>query len=462
MDADGDGEADTYGRGDALEVTVTWNVDVTWDLSAPGSKMRVRLDVGGAMRGADLVAGGRTEGTARSLAFRYEVHRTDAAPDGVFPTPAADGAMVVLAGGAMLKGADGRHAHRTHAALAADPLHKVDGGREPEAAQPAAVASVALTSTPAVDADGDGAPDTYGRGETVEVTVTWDADVTWDLSAAGSTMRVRLDVGGHEKGADLVTEGPATGTARSLAFRYGVHRTDRAPDGVFPTPAADGSLVVLGGGATLRDAGGADAHRAHAALAADPGHRVDGSRTADPVTEPPAVTGVALTSTPATDTGRRWNGRHPRPQGDRRGRGDVGRGRDLGPVGAGLDDARAPRTSAARRRGRTSSLAGRRPGRRGRWRSATKSTARTGPPTGCSRRPPRTAAWWSWAGGRRSWTRRTATRRRRTRRWRRTRCTGWTARGTPPRRRRRCSGRRWCPTRARTACTGATTSSARR
>ncbi len=297
IDADGDGTPDTYGRGETVEVTVTWNAEVTWDLSAPGSKMRVRLDVGsGETRPAELATDGAAEGTARSLRFRYDVYRTDAAPDGLFPVPAADGAMVVLAGGATLKGAGGRHARRAHAALAADPLHKVDGGREPEAAQAAAVASVALTSTPAVDADGDGEPDTYGRGETVEVTVTWDADVTWDLSAAGAKMRVRLDVGGAEKGADLVTDGQATGTARTLAFRYETQRTDAAPDGVFPTPAADGSLVVVRGGATLKDAEGGDAARAHAALAADANHKVDGARDAS--APQPGVVSAALVSDP--------------------------------------------------------------------------------------------------------------------------------------------------------------------
>ena len=296
LDADADGQADTYGRGATVEVTVTWDADVTWDLSAQGAKMRVRLDLGGAERGADLVTGGETGGTARALAFRYAVHRTDAAPGGLFPTPAADGAMVVLAGGATLKGANGRHAHRTHAALAAQPGHRVDGTLEPPAPAVAALTGVTITSTPATDTDGDGTPDTYGRGETVEVTVTWDATVTWNLSAPGSSLRVRLAVGGAKKGAALVTGGASAGTAPTLAFRYTVHRTDRAPDGVFPTPAANGNLVVAGRGATLKDAEGRDALRAHAALAADPGHRVNGARDASAPT--PRVRSAALVSDP--------------------------------------------------------------------------------------------------------------------------------------------------------------------
>ena len=300
IDADGDGSPDTYGRGETVEVTLTWDADVTWDLSATGAGMRVRLDVGGETRAAELVTDGETAGTARSLSFRYETHRTDRAADGVFPTPAADGNLVVLRGGATLEGAGGRNAQRTHAALAADPLHKVDGARERTQTEGPRLTGVALASTPGIDADGDGNADTYGRGETVEVTLTWDADVIWDLSASGAGMRVRLDVGGENRAAELATGGETAGTARSLSFRYVTHRTDRAPDGVFPTPAADGNLVVLRGGATLEGAGGRHAQRTHAALAADPLHKVDGARHREQ-TEGPQLTGVALTSTPATD-----------------------------------------------------------------------------------------------------------------------------------------------------------------
>ena len=297
IDTDGDSSPDTYGRGETVEVTVTWDADVTWNLPAPASKMRVRLDVGGTERGADLVTGGESTGTARSLVFRYETHRTDRAPDGVFPQAAADGSIVVLRGGATLKDAEARHAHRAHASLAADPAHRVDGSRD--ASPPAAaISSVALVSTPATDTDGDGTPDTYGRGETIEVTVTWDADVTWDLSAPGSTLRVRLDVGGSRKAANLVTGGETAGTARTLAFRYQTHRTDRAPDGVFPLSSVDGSLVVPGRGATLRDAEGRDAARAHAALAANPLHRVHGGRNA--AAPQPQVRAAALLSDPGT------------------------------------------------------------------------------------------------------------------------------------------------------------------
>ena len=125
--------------------------------------------------------------------------------------------------------------------------------------------------------------------------MTWDDEVAWDLSASGARMRVRLDVGGTKKGADLVTDGAQSGTARSLAFRYEVVRSDRDADGVHPTPSADGSMVVLSGSATLTGAAGQDAGRAHAALAADRNHRVNGSLDASGV---PAVESAAIVSDP--------------------------------------------------------------------------------------------------------------------------------------------------------------------
>ena len=144
---------------------------------------------------------------------------------------------------------------------------------------PPSIGSVAITSTPSFDADGDGTADTYLHGETIEVTVTWSREVVWDVSAAGAELRVRLDIEGRSNTtqlAGLVTGGATSGTARSLAFRYTVAPRDRDTDGVYPKPSGTGNLVQLISGATLRDAHGQDASRVHAGLSADPNHQVDG------------------------------------------------------------------------------------------------------------------------------------------------------------------------------------------
>ena len=97
----------------------------------------------------------------------------------------------------------------------------------------AAISGAAITSSPAFG-------DTYRRRENVEVTVTWDEDVTWDLSAANARMRVRLDIGGATRAADLVTGGATSGTARTLAFRYAVVNGDTDGNGLAVTTTVGG------------------------------------------------------------------------------------------------------------------------------------------------------------------------------------------------------------------------------
>ena len=137
----------------------------------------------------------------------------------------------------------------------------------------AVVTGVSITSTPAVR-------DTYARGENIEVTVTWNTEVTWDLSASGADLTLNLDIGGQTGTATLVRGGADRGTARSLAFRYPVRSGDSDTDGIFPKPDANGDMVLPVGAATLRGAGNAEAGRKHAALAADAGHQVNGDSTA--------------------------------------------------------------------------------------------------------------------------------------------------------------------------------------
>ena len=67
----------------------------------------------------------------------------------------------------------------------------------------ATIQSVAITSVPSTDSDSDNTPDTYQRKEHIEVTVTYDRDVTWDVPNNNSELRVRLRVGttGQDGGA---------------------------------------------------------------------------------------------------------------------------------------------------------------------------------------------------------------------------------------------------------------------
>ena len=145
----------------------------------------------------------------------------------------------------------------------------------------ARIASVAVVSAPTVDADNDGTAETYGRGEVIRVTVSWSADVLWDVSAADAAMAVRLDVGGTARTASLLTGGATAGQARALSFEYAVVQADADADGIDVTRTAAHDVVVLSGGAMLEDTHGRDASRSHAALAAGAGHKVDGARAAE-------------------------------------------------------------------------------------------------------------------------------------------------------------------------------------
>ena len=288
----------TYGQGDRIRVRLRYAEAVDVDTAGGTPRLKIKMDPEYGEKWADYESGA---GTA-ALVFAYgPVVEPNLSPRGI--AVLAD--TLELNGGSIVSAATGQAMSLDHAGLGHDPAHKVDHAAVPDAG-PAAVTGVAITSTPRIDSDGDGEADTYGVGEFIEATVTWDRDVAWDVSAAGAGMRVRLDVGGAMKGADLVTDGAQSSTARSLAFRYEVVRSDRDADGVHPTPAADGSMVVLRAGATLKNAAGRDAQRAHAALAADPNHRVDGGRDAD--AETAAVLTASFEGVPATHDGSRLFG----------------------------------------------------------------------------------------------------------------------------------------------------------
>ena len=160
VDADNDGTAETYGRGEVIRVRVRWSADVLWDVSGAGAEMAVRLDVGGTARTASLLTGGAASGQARELSFEYPVVRADTDADGVAVTRTAAHDVVVLAGGATLEDTHARDASRTHAALSAGAGHKVDGARAP------ADTAAPVVTAAAVDA---------ATGRTV--TLTFDKDL---------------------------------------------------------------------------------------------------------------------------------------------------------------------------------------------------------------------------------------------------------------------------------------------
>ena len=125
----------------------------------------------------------------------------------------------------------------------------------------AVVSSVTLVSKPV---DGGG---TYKQGEKIEAAVTFSKPVT-----VTGIPQLTLAVGAA---APLASYVRGSGTNR-LVFEYTVQSGDTDGDGI---AIAANSLTPLPTGATIVDANGADAISTTPALAAQTGHKVDGSLT---------------------------------------------------------------------------------------------------------------------------------------------------------------------------------------
>ena len=149
-----------------------------------------------------------------SVQFEYMIARGDLDLDGV----AINANSVVLNGGSIRDGA-GNDAVLTHSAVAENSRYIVDG-------VPATVRSVAITSDP-------GSDNTYGVGDTIEVTVTFSESVRvprWYGSNGISMPLLELNVGGVAKIARTHERSTITGT--TVVFSYTVQDGDNDADGI--------------------------------------------------------------------------------------------------------------------------------------------------------------------------------------------------------------------------------------
>ncbi len=153
------------------------------------------------------------------------------------------------------------------------------------------VTQVAVTSEPNVDTDDpkDGTVDTYGLGEKIRITATFDEAVT----VTGDPV-VNVEVGSNSRPAAYVS---GTGTME-LVFEYTVVAADSDSDGI---EIAANALGLNSG--TIKDSDSHDADITHDALAAQGGHKVDGSLVLPG--KPTAVT-VAAVDGESTQLGVSW------------------------------------------------------------------------------------------------------------------------------------------------------------
>ena len=201
-------ETDTYGAGETIEVSVTFDEAVT-----ATSDTDFVLSVAGAKR-APLVRG---SGTA-TLVFGYTVVSSDDDDNGIWIGD-QDRTLVGNRNGDPQNGtitslATSTAADLTHAELGQQSDHKVDGSRS--------IVSVAVSSTPMLETD------TYGAGETIRFTVTFNVAV--DVSG-DPVLKFVLGNSGDVREVDAAYE--MGGGSTALVFGYTVVSTDEDNNGIY-------------------------------------------------------------------------------------------------------------------------------------------------------------------------------------------------------------------------------------
>ena len=252
-------ETDTYGAGERIEVSVTFSeaVNATSDTDFV-------LSTGWGKQPMALVDG---SGTA-TLVFGYTVAPGDEDDDGVF----IGKEEVTLVGdrsgdaqtGAITSVATGEPAFIDHSSSSHGD-HKVDGTRS--------IVSVAGTSTPQLETD------TYGAGETILFTVTFNVAV----DVAGTPVLEFLFDGSEVRQAGLVSNSGMT----ELVFGYTVLSGDDDGNGLFLRDEEDynnpDGPVRLDTGDTIRFEGtSTDVPLYWSGRGTQSGHKVDGSRSSVP------------------------------------------------------------------------------------------------------------------------------------------------------------------------------------
>ena len=249
---------DTYQRGETIDVRVLFTGRVL-----AGGSPRLALTIGNQTRAAQYYG----NHFGRTLSFRYTVQAADSDNDGISIAANA----LSLNGGSIAANDGSADAVLTHAAVAAGSDHKVNGSQ----VTAPAVSGVAISSRARGGA-------TYVLGESIVVKVRFSEPVT----VTGSP-RLALTVGRATHGAGFVRS-----SDRTLWFRYRVQEQDRDDNGI---GIAAGALSLNGG--TIRDRlrNAAQLGLGRHAIANAAGHLVDADLRD---TTPPAVSGVAVSSTP--------------------------------------------------------------------------------------------------------------------------------------------------------------------
>ena len=243
----------SYSAGETVKVAATYMHAV--NVTTSGGIPTLDLTIGDVTRAAAYAS---TSANGKTLTFCYTIAEEDYDGDG---TSIAAGS-IALNGGTIVRRGTSEAANPRHSALDADSGHRVN--RDPEIV----TGGVAVTSTPVAAAD------TYGAGETIAFSVTFDEPVSVDTRGGAPRLQFRPGTLPGDARDEYLTYVRGSGT-KVLAFEYVVQPTDSDNSGIYVR--ADS---LSGHGGTIRhtttDRDATLSHPRPGGNGNFPGHKVDG------------------------------------------------------------------------------------------------------------------------------------------------------------------------------------------
>ena len=250
-----------YHTNDVIEATVTFSDTVT----VTGIPI-LAFQIGGSSRDAAYVSGSETS----ELVFRYTVDGGDYDEDGVSILP---GSLSLPTGASIDRQGSNSAAVLTLPPLFDQKFHRVNTG--PAINQRG---GINFTSRPTAEtietiSGTDTLTRKYGLGETIEITVTFDAPVIVDTT--GGVPAIVMTMGTYGAGYEprRATYARGSGSA-ALVFVYVVQSGDRDADGI----SVSANQLMLNG-STIRDVAGRDALLVHPEKRGGQRHKVDAELT---------------------------------------------------------------------------------------------------------------------------------------------------------------------------------------
>ena len=256
-----------YRAGETIKATVTFSEAVTVT-GAP----QLPLRIGDNVRNAAYTAGDSSDTV---LSFSYTVTADDSDADGI----SIDAFTLKLNGGSIKRKDAGVDAALTHTHVVADDGQRVNQGPR--------ITGVAVTSSPQADS----ANNTYGVGEDIEITVTFDEAVT-----VTGAVDFGISVAGARRASLVRGDGAA-----ELVFAYTVKAGDRDDNGIWignPSHDTIPTFDLQAGQSIVGAVSGLNAVLKHDIEGTKSGHKVDGSLTdADARLSGLSLSGITLDQT---------------------------------------------------------------------------------------------------------------------------------------------------------------------